>query len=90
MQSAILKAGWRFCEQTFTDGTVMIEFTKDSGNQVFSKFPRPADSLGWGRFQRDHAWMMAYDRIINGISTKQLQLSSTTASDSWTLTANLA
>ena len=67
MQNKILALGWQFQEHVYNDGledNCSIEFTQDKSPHALSKYPRPDDCVGWGRFVRQYAWEMAYDSLV--------------------------
>lgn len=73
MQQAIADLGWQWKEHIFNDGkyaNCMIQFTQDKSPHALSAPPYPKDSVGWGRYRRQHAWEMAYAKIVEGVDTK--------------------
>jgi hypothetical protein len=67
IQAAFIKAGFQWKEQIFNDGwdqNCMVEFTRDKSPHALSTYPRPADGVGWGRFERSHAWEQAYEWLL--------------------------
>lgn len=70
MQNEILALGWVFQEQTFPNGDVVLKFKQTEEFNPYANGPTLMSSdgwnLGWGRFQRRHAWLQAYDWIVNG------------------------
>jgi hypothetical protein len=80
MQDEIIAAGWQFQENVFNDDNprnCYIQFSKSKSPHVFS-IPREHDSplwderkgmKGWGRYERQHAWEMAYNLIIRGVES---------------------
>ncbi len=85
MQEAILKAGWQYNELIFNDGCKLncyIQFSQSTNPHALGVYPTNNEELqkvrgknvGWGRFERHHAWSMAYDYIINGVRNEYISV----------------
>jgi hypothetical protein len=69
MQDVILARGWQFVEHVFNDDccgleNCFIQLTQDKDPLALTKYPRPTDCIGWGRFRREVAWLKAYHAIV--------------------------
>ena len=66
IQDAFIKAGFQWKERMFNDGNspCMVEFTRDTSPHALDTFPKPADCVGWGRFDRWWAWAQAYEWLV--------------------------
>jgi hypothetical protein len=71
MQNAIISKGYVFVEQTFPNGDVSIHFKETDEFNPYKDYDgcyrdEHGWKLGWGRFQRERAWRMAYEWIVLG------------------------
>lgn len=62
-QKAFVTAGFQWQERIYNDGKLecSIQFTRDKCPHALDTYPRPADCVGWGRFDRWWAWAQAYE-----------------------------
>lgn len=69
IQERFRAAGFQWWEHIFNDehkyvGDCMIKLTQDKSPHAFSSYPRPEDTVGWGRFSRIQCWEMAYQWLL--------------------------
>ena len=62
IQQAFQEAGYQWTEHIYNDGSpwnCSLQFTRDRSPHALHTYPRPDDCVGWGRFERLHAWLQA-------------------------------
>lgn len=67
-QEEILKFGYQFQEHVFINGDTIIKLSKSYSPHAFNNtVPSECDynMLMWGKFNRDTAWNMACEYVIN-------------------------
>jgi len=73
IQEAFVRAGWRWYEETFDNGDVIIRFTLRKWCHAFNINKNDNYSedckYGWGRYPRYDAWVMAYDFLLGEMGT---------------------
>jgi len=60
IQAKLAAAGWRWAEETFANGDVIIAFTLDPDRLAFDNDA----PYRWGRFTRLDAWARAYQFLV--------------------------
>lgn len=63
IQEKFIQAGFQWKENIYNDSlpNCSLIVTRDVSPHALDKYPRPADCVGWGRFERLHAWQQAYE-----------------------------
>jgi hypothetical protein len=72
IQQRFWEAGWRWKEETFPDGTVMIQFSPSNNNCAFliGSSDNEERRYGWGRFKRLTSWTMAEQFLLDEVGIK--------------------
>jgi hypothetical protein len=87
MQEAIQRAGWQWQEHVFNDSLAefrdcYVRFSKNDNPHVFQHVPAgqtvsdelleaKRGEIGWGRYQRQRCWEMAYRHIVTNNCGKE-------------------
>lgn len=73
IQQKFIDAGFMFQETIFNDGkpNCSIRFTKDTSPHNFTYGNNLMGDVGWGRFDREYAWLMAEEWLDKYYGQKQ-------------------